>query len=337
MRNRITIALITTMVLGVCGARMAQADTLYSQDWSGATVGQSITAAPLNWTMLGGTALIGENDHGWTGKFLDGSLSAGTANYGLIAYTLPTSGKLTATYVVYNQGAGTKSVFFNSGSGFRTMASWWSTPTGWQFMPKADVAWQVGPSFDVPLNVDVTLKIEVDIDGSKARGILSYGSTTETTDWLDTLEVDRISSAGFYADARNDGLSMDIKSIGISSASSVNVLVGTVDLGVGTENYWKTPIALEFMQDGEVVSKKVAYLDEATSSFRSEAVTPGIYEVAVSAAGHLKKVFPGITFNGDAPDLGSFTLINGDINGDNFIEGNDASILGNNWDMYGDF
>jgi hypothetical protein len=73
-------------LLNICAASWSQ--TLYSENFDSGTPGQSLSAAPFNWTMYNGDLRIGHAPHGWTGNSIVGSLGpAGEQSSGFIGFS----------------------------------------------------------------------------------------------------------------------------------------------------------------------------------------------------------------------------------------------------------
>jgi len=95
------------------------------------------------------------------------------------------------------------------------------------------------------------------------------------------------------------------------------------------------PVAVRVTLQGPtaIITDKIL---DVNGQFFVDNVMPGTsYQVAVKGASWLQKVITGITVNETATNLGTFTLVNGDSDGDNAITSTDLSIVLMNMDLVG--
>jgi hypothetical protein len=117
----------------------------------------------------------------------------------------------------------------------------------------------------------------------------------------------------------------------VAQTSVAGSLSGTVVLGdwVGPDGDGSPadqPVVIELAQNGTVVRTATPTLN-ANGQFTISDVFPGTYDVRVKASHWLAKVQTGIAVSGSTMISTSFSLINGDCDGDNEVTSLDLAII----------
>ena len=86
-----------------------------------------------------------------------------------------------------------------------------------------------------------------------------------------------------------------------------------------------SPVKIELMQSGVSVASVSVFLD-GSGNYIWPKLDAGIYDVAVSANGWLRKVVSGVMVDNNTETLCSVSLTNGDVDGDNEITSTDLSV-----------
>lgn len=96
-------------------------------------------------------------------------------------------------------------------------------------------------------------------------------------------------------------------------------VAGTVTLGDFGGDVTQIPVTIEIRNPGETtpVETHVVNLD-STGAYEFSTALTGVYDVAAKASHWLRQVLPGVTLSG-APVTLDFSLMNGDIDGDNEV------------------
>jgi len=102
-------------------------------------------------------------------------------------------------------------------------------------------------------------------------------------------------------------------------------LTGTVVLGDWSGNLTGQQVTVELAQNSTVVRTETPTLN-ASGQFTISDVFPGTYDVRVKASHWLAKLQTGITVSGPTTISTTFSLTNGDCDGDNYVGSDDYNI-----------
>jgi hypothetical protein len=343
------IATIVVATLVMLTAHTASADTIYSEDFEGATTGQSITASPLDWigvVIAGSDVMVGEGAHGWASRYLDaGTAVLGQENLFQKTLTLPTTGTVRLRFKAY-QPTGIHPVTglqidpYNGGFGFSVGSwgngpRWWTGSNGWVF---SSTFWQTTEAFaNVPFDVDTTLEIYADYDNNKTWGIIKWADQTRVTaHYALTSGIDSLSE---YADGRNmenmTRRNFDIDDIVVETLSPPGDITGTIDLADYAGDITKVQVFLDIMDSGSLVGSMTLNLKQ-DGTFSVASMAGGDYTFVFKACKWLNIGAAVTVVPNTSTDIGTITLLNGDLNGDNSVGFADFNILRKNWGSEGD-
>jgi hypothetical protein len=350
MFRKSLIAAIVVAVLVMLTASIASAEIIYSENFDGATVGQSVTASPIDWLsviLAGSDILVGEGAHGWTSKYLDAAtVRLGDENLFQKQITLPTTGTVKLSFKAYvptgdHPVTGLVSDPNDAGLGFSVGAwsngpRWWLSGSGWYF---SYTWWQVTETFTTPYDVDTALEIYLDYDNGKTWGVLKWGEETRTTGhYALTYGIDSISGLWDGRSSGNGAMTrrgFDCDDIEVATLEAPGDVAGTIALADYTGDITRVPIYAEIMNESGPVGSAVVHLPE-DGTFQISNVQSGDYTIVFSACKSLNVAVPVTVTPGGVTDIGTITMPNGDLNGDNSVGFADFNILRKNWGMEGD-
>jgi subtilisin family serine protease len=125
-----------------------------------------------------------------------------------------------------------------------------------------------------------------------------------------------------------------INGVGITSPITINGPGTTVSGKLILQNYvasiTQVPITVQLRQHGSSTTIRTVNLASDTS-YTLSSVTSGTYDFAFKASHWLQRVVSNVVIGSQPVQLPVVTLLNGDINGDNFVEDQDYSLLGLAW------
>jgi hypothetical protein len=147
--------------------------------------------------------------------------------------------------------------------------------------------------------------------------------TGTTTDALYNNE----NGVGSWVDVPNAALGVTVTA---SSAPTTGGITGKIGLQFYPNNlYTSIPVTFTLVSTGTTVL--TTNLDSA-GNFTLTGIQPGTYRVGAKAFHWLRAIHSGVTVvAGSNTNWGTATLLNGDINNDNFVEDQDYSLLGAAW------
>jgi len=353
MKNKslILIALAAALTVGL--AASSHAYVLFSENFEGGTTGQSILDAPFNWLKSPGYdsgISISENEHGWTSKFLGGTAcDAGPVWQGAYkSMTMPIEGQTVLEWDMWMRPGAAAIGALSGGAGFCTASggarsSWRAEGFGYLAFRPNEASWGTKQQIFVDVNAYpvVHCKIIWDVDAGKVWGELTYGETTQTTqEWTAPTDTSGIEAettvyawdSGYVVDGSRNHVNHDNMVV-----SATGILAGTLTGAVALDDYSGesilSPIRVEVKQAETVVQSAWIYTGE---SFTFPSLTPGDYQVAISSSKCPRKVYDVAVEPAGTVDLGTITLLNGDLNGDNSVGFADFNILRKNWGVEGD-
>jgi hypothetical protein len=91
----------------------------------------------------------------------------------------------------------------------------------------------------------------------------------------------------------------------------------------------QVPVTVQMQMSGGGYTSQSINL-AADGSYTISGLAPGTYDIGIKASHWLQKVVRGVVVNGNVSGV-NVSLINGDCNGDNFVEDQDYSLLGAAW------
>lgn len=110
-----------------------------------------------------------------------------------------------------------------------------------------------------------------------------------------------------------------IDRLSILEVVSTAKVSGTVTLGDFGGDAGQVPVTIEIRKPGETTPVETHVVDlDSTGAYEFSTALTGTYDVAAKASHWLRQVIPGVSLTG-APVTLNFTLINGDIDGDNEV------------------
>jgi len=274
------------------------------------------------------TALAGDRS-----VYMNGSVELSYKTLGISSsangpYTL-TSGY--PRYLVVHIEGGTDPnnqwVEFNIASGYYAGSLGWDNSSAWHTIKLAFVGGMgslVGSEFDGVAATTSTLPIV-----AKGDGMITPAGRAGM--WANVTSIyignTHLSGDGPYAATAIDNLQL------VPGPVTVH---GTVFLGdyTGDGSDHPVPVAVRVTLQGPttIIADKIL---DVNGQFFIDNVPQGTYDVKVKGASWLQKMITGVTV-GTTTDLGTFTLANGDTDGDNYLGPSDIVVWTANCDQSGD-
>jgi len=216
--------LATAAILSV--STVTQAKVIWSENFDSATAGQSVTAPPLNWSVVpgNGDVKVGASPHpGWQGNAIIGTLATSYPG-GYVQTnlpTIPTTGALTLqfdgwAFSKYLDG-GEVILNTNTGNIFRIDA--WNNNGG--IVNQWVIGLDGGARWFSPNNFmrDQTVHVSFNLDYANQNfwGVFDNGSSIITTPFMSFTGTPALTSLGVYEDKRWDSKGTDFDNFTISS------------------------------------------------------------------------------------------------------------------------
>ena len=118
---------------------------------------------------------------------------------------------------------------------------------------------------------------------------------------------------------------------------SISGNVTLQNYGSGSPNVPIThiPVTVELMREGQATDIRTVYLDSG-GNYTIQNVDEGTYNIAFKPCEWLRKRVDGVVVYDSNVTGVDASLLNADLNGDNFINEFDYDVLSSNWYLFGD-
>ncbi|MCX6879064.1 MAG: putative Ig domain-containing protein [Verrucomicrobia bacterium] len=208
---------------------------LFEENFDAATPGQSLGAAPLNWTISGGDVRVAAATHpGWTGNMVRGSDATGqwpTATFPVGG--LPSSGVLKFSFDAwaFTQQYGAEISLTTNQTWNLRWQPWHNKPSGgndqaiWTFVAGPGSFW-ISPDFFMR-EVTVRGAIFVDFNRLKTWGVLADGTTTVTTPEMTLPPGFQITGVSIYEDIRQAHVGADFDNLRLEFVPGASPFITT--------------------------------------------------------------------------------------------------------------
>jgi len=233
--------LATAAILSV--STFTQAGVIWSENFDSTTAGQSVTAPPLNWSVvLGyGDVKVGASPHpGWQGNAIIGALATSPAEGAWVKTDLPTIPTTGIVSVKFDAWAFSNyldggEIYLNTNAGSIFKISAWNNNGG--LVNEWDIGIQSGVTWFSPINFmrDQTVHISLNIDYNDHLfwGIFDNGTSTTTTTLMGFTGTPALTSLQVWEDKRWDSKGTDFDNFTISASTSIPAPATLPLMGIG--------------------------------------------------------------------------------------------------------
>ncbi|MCX7109085.1 MAG: hypothetical protein NTX45_02935 [Proteobacteria bacterium] len=221
--------LATAAILSV--STVTQAKVVWSENFDSATAGQSVTAPPLNWSVVPGygDVKVGASPHpGWQGNAIIGTLATSPAGGAWAKTNLPTTPTTGIVSVKFDAWAFANyldggEIYLNTNTGGHFTISAWNNYGG--LVNEWDMGYFNGSSYSgrwfSPSNFmrDQTVHVSFNLDyaNQKFWGVFDNGSSIVTTPFMSFTGTPALTSLGIWEDKRWGSKGTDFDNFTISS------------------------------------------------------------------------------------------------------------------------
>ena len=194
----------------------------------------------------------------------------------------------------------------------------------------------LSPQFirNLAIEAGMTPMLESDnelVVGSGLLGVIGITGGTQTVHLPANYKIEKCISGHEY-NVENGVLTFDLGygdmygDVAIFSLKTLQTVIGNVELlDYNSLKVAGTPVVFEIRQNGELIDSQVVELDQ-DGNFSFMAAAQGTVDIRAKASHWLAQ-----SISVELPGTANFSLINGDVNGDNVINFLDFAMQANSW------